>query len=68
MYMNRLRHDDFIDLFESLRHDIVKAKTFVSERAKQELQNNIQLDRQFQNKSQEILSIESSWIVSEKNA
>ena len=68
MYMNRLRHDDFIDLFESLGHDILKAKTFVSERAKQELQNNIQLDRQFQNKSKEILSIESSWIVSEKNA
>ena len=66
MYMNRLRHDDFIDLFESVGHDIVKAKTFASERAKQLLQDNIPLDRQFQNKSPETLSIKSSWIISEK--
>ena len=68
MYMNRLRHDDFIDLFESSGHDLVKVKTFISERAQQELQGNIQLDRQFQNKPKEILEIESSWIVSKKNS
>ncbi|MGB5636835.1 MAG: hypothetical protein WBM86_29195, partial [Waterburya sp.] len=67
MYMNRLRHDDFIDLFESVKHDIVEAQTSISERAQQLLQNNeIQLDQQFQTKSKETLSIGSSWIISRK--
>ena len=64
MYLNRLRHDDFIDLYESLGHNFIKIETSISERAKQELEN-IQLDPQFQNKSKEVLSIDSSWIVSQ---
>lgn len=67
MYMNRLRHDDFIHLFESVGHDIVKAETFSDQNAQQLLQSeSIQLDRQFQTKSTEILAIASSWIISQK--
>ncbi len=67
MYMNRLRHDDFIDLFESVGQDIVEVQTSVSQRAQQLLQNNdFPLNAQFQTKSKETLSISSSWIISQK--
>lgn len=67
MYMNRLRHDDFIRLFESVGHEVVEAQTFISKRARQLLKDNdIKLDPQFQNKSEEILATESSWIISRK--
>ena len=67
MYMNRLRHDDFIRLFESVGHEIIEAQTFTSERTRQLLKDSdIKLDLQFQNKSAEILATESSWIISSK--
>lgn len=67
MYMNRLRHDDFIDLFKSVGHLIVEAKTYVSQRSQKLLQNKeIVLDPQFEAKSENILSIASSWIISRK--
>ena len=67
MYMNRLRHDDFIDLFKSVGHSIVEAKTYISHRSQKLLQNEeIILDPQFEAKPEDILSIASSWIISQK--
>ena len=67
MYMNRLRHDDFIDLFRSVGHSIVEAKTYISDRSQELLQNKeIILDPKFKAKPEEILSIASSWIISQK--
>ena len=67
MYMNRLRHDDFIDLFRSVGHSIVEAKTYISDRSQELLQNKkIILDPKFEAKPEEVLSIASSWIISQK--
>ena len=68
MYMNRLRHDDFIDLFKSVEHLIIKSKTYISHRSQELLQNKaIALDPKFEAKPKEVLSIASSWIISQKN-
>jgi hypothetical protein len=67
MYMNRLRHDDFIDLFNSVGQDIVETKTRVDERAQGLLRSGgLRLDERFRSKSEDTLSIVGAWIVSTK--
>jgi hypothetical protein len=78
MYMNRLRHDDVLSLFESAGHRIVATMPIVDERCRRVLEENagegaddergLVLDERFGAKSREILSIRGSWIVSEKGA
>ena len=64
MYMNRLRHDDFEALFESSGCKIMSELRNVDEKVVKMLENNsLQLDAQFANKSNEILSVTASWFV-----
>lgn len=65
MYMNRLRHDDFLSIFQSSGHRILACAPDVDELAAELLlSGDFQLDERFKDKSTEILSISGSWFVS----
>lgn len=65
MYMNRLRHDDFIELFHNANHKILLEETVVDKKALELLHSGLLiLNNQFATKSNEVNSIASSWIVS----
>jgi len=67
MYMNRLRHDDFLTLFEIVGQKIVEAEVDTDHRSAQLLSANcLHLDSRFASKTQEILAITGSWISTEK--
>lgn len=58
MYMNRARHDDFIELFKSVEHDFVEIESRKDEMIFELLENKeIDLDTKFKEKRKEILSI-----------
>lgn len=64
-YVNRLRHDDFINLFKSVGHKIISTTTSINENVKLQIDTGaLQLDQRFEDKSTEILSIPFSWIIS----
>ena len=68
MYMNRLRHDDYLNLYASCGHEL-KSTSVDKNSASLELlkKGQLKLDKRFENKSHENLSIISSWITSEKS-
>lgn len=67
MFMNRLRHDDFINMFQSTGHSILTTKLDIDSQLIEILRKGtIQLNKQFKTKSEEVLSITSAWIVSQK--
>jgi hypothetical protein len=67
MYMNRLRHDDVLELFASAGHRILSDEPITDSRSMKELtQGRIHVDERFRAKSIETLSVSSAWIVSEK--
>jgi len=68
MYMNRARHDDFIELFKSVGHDFVETVTY-KDRNIQELLHGgaLILDDRFNKKEDEILSITSAWFITKKS-
>jgi hypothetical protein len=67
MYMNRLRHDDMMRLFESSGHRVLAVTTHTDERARALLETGLlRIDERFRDKSHEILSIRGSWVVSER--
>lgn len=69
MFMNRLRHDDFINMFQSTGHSILTTKLDIDFLLIEILRKGtIQLNEQFKTKSEEILSITSAWIISQKIA
>ena len=66
--MNRLRHDDFLALFQSAGHRIVAATPSVDQRALQVLSDgSLRLSERFTSKARDVLSIRGSWLVSQKN-
>jgi hypothetical protein len=67
MYMNRARHDEFVELFKTVGHDFLGIE-FCSEKEIEEMliNNEIKLDAKFKNKSTEILSIIGSWFITKK--
>jgi hypothetical protein len=68
MYMNRLRHDDMVQLFEQAGHRFVGVTVDVDEGVKRLLaEGGLCLDSRFAAKSPEVLSIRGAWIVSEKS-
>ncbi len=68
MYMNRLRHDDFINLFESVGHHIIVAQPSTDKRSQELLRNgNLKLCERFKPKPEDVLAITGAWIVSSKN-
>ena len=63
--MNRLRHDDYIQLFESVGHNIIVTQEYTDDRSEKLLKDkNFKLDERFKSKSEDILSIRESWIIS----
>jgi SAM-dependent methyltransferase len=68
MYMNRLRHDDFIALFESVGHRIVEAEVNINQHLQELLRSgNFHLDERFRSKPKEVLTIKGAMIVTQKN-
>ena len=66
-YTNRLRHDDFISLFQSVGHRVLVAKPSIDRRSQKILRSGIfPLRERFNTKSEEILSISDAWIVTIK--
>ncbi len=69
MYMNRLRHDDFLTTIAAVGHHVVSNHPDRDERCLDLLKSeSFQLNELFQEKSADVLSIVSSWIVSQKTA
>ena len=69
MYMNRLRHDDFVRLFESSKQEVLDVKCHpYNKRVNKLLRNNsIQLDKKFKSKSEDTLKIlGASFVLSKK--
>ena len=67
MYMNRLRHDDVVALFESSGQCIVDASPDIDPRAQQALQQGLlSLDDRFQSKTPDTLSITGAWMVTRR--
>jgi hypothetical protein len=67
MYMNRLRHDDFLKLFEYAGHKILDIKTSQDEVVREILGNgSLRLERKYRDKSDEILATTGAWIISKK--
>jgi SAM-dependent methyltransferase len=62
-YVNRLRHQDFIKMFEELGHDIVYVETIADENVKKLLDNGVELDEKYKFMPKETLSIMNAWFV-----
>jgi hypothetical protein len=68
MYMNRLRHDDYIRLFQSAGHCILAAYPDVDEQSQELLRSeSFRFNELFKSKSEDVLSIRGAWIVSQKS-
>lgn len=66
-YTNRLRHDDILRIFEEAGHCLVDVQPDIDRRALEVLQRGtFRLDERFTRKSNDVLSISASWIVSAK--
>ena len=69
MYMNRLRHDDFIVLFESAGHRILDSEPDVCQQLQKLLKRGDQpLHSRFSSKPEEVLATTGSWMVTQKKA
>lgn len=67
MYMNRLRHDDFIKLFESAGQRIITAKPKVDQRVQALLKSGkMPLNERFSSKTEEVLATVSAWMITQK--
>jgi hypothetical protein len=68
MYMNRLRHDDFMILFESVGHRIVEAQPDLDQRSRELLRTgSLPLNEKFSSKLQDVLAIRGAWMITRKN-
>jgi SAM-dependent methyltransferase len=68
MYMNRLRHDDFLALFNEANHNILLQEPNTDKKIP-DLMNSqgLQLDQRFLSKPQSVLATTGSWFVSQYN-
>lgn len=68
MYVNRLRHDDFMNLFHSSGHSLLDNQPDVDDQLKELLNSGkLKVDTRFSEKSNDILSVLGSWIISRQN-
>jgi SAM-dependent methyltransferase len=66
MYMNRLRHDDFLQMYQSVGHRILEVQPDVSADLRQLLQQaTLPLDERFRSKPEEVLATTAAWITSQ---
>jgi hypothetical protein len=67
MYMNRARHDEFVELFKMVGHDFLEIEPMKNETVFKKLENGeFKLDKKFEAKSNEILSITGAWFITKK--
>ena len=65
MYMNRLRHDDYLNLFQNTNHEVIFEQPDTDNRSADLLKSGqLKLSERFSDKTDEILSINSAWIAS----
>jgi SAM-dependent methyltransferase len=62
-YVNRLRHVDFIRLFEELGHEIVYTEASKDESIKKLLDDGIELNEKYRAMSKDMLSVMGAWFV-----
>ncbi|WP_460878241.1 methyltransferase domain-containing protein [Rhodanobacter koreensis] len=68
MYMNRLRHDDFVNLFESAGQQILATEPTTHLPSRELLgSHSLKIDERFRMKSPEVLATTDAWIVSKKD-
>lgn len=68
MYMNRLRHDDFIMLFESVGHRILESQPDTDLHIKDILRSgSLRLNDRFGSKPEDVLAITGSWMITQVN-
>jgi len=66
-YLNRGRHDDFVELFKSVGHEFLEIIPYIDKNVEEILENNeLILDEQFRHKSREILSIIESIFITKR--
>lgn len=66
MYMNRLRHDDFLAILEEAGHQIRAVDPVVDPELSKIVQSGqISLDARFRGKSDEVISTTGAWVVSQ---
>jgi len=67
MYANRLRHDDFLSLFESVGQRVLGADPVTDQNVQNILATGkLKLDDRFRVKSKDVLAMTAAWIVTEK--
>jgi SAM-dependent methyltransferase len=67
MYMNRLRHDDFINLFQDSNHHILINEPTKDDNLLSVIESsNFVLSEKFKHKSKDVISTTSSWFISKK--
>ncbi|MBI4653899.1 MAG: hypothetical protein HY752_02755 [Nitrospirae bacterium] len=68
MYMNRLRHDDFLALFESVGQQVVEVEPNIDRRSEELLKTKgLSLNDRFSPKTIEVLAISGAWMLTQKN-
>lgn len=68
MYANRLRHDDFLSLFESVGQRVLGTDPVIDQNVQKILAaGKLRLNERFQTKSNDILATTAAWIVTEKS-
>jgi SAM-dependent methyltransferase len=67
MYMNRIRHDDILKIFNNVKHQIYDVEESLNSEVESALNNGmILLDKKYRDKKSEILATTGAWIVSKK--
>lgn len=65
MYMNRLRHDDFLDLYSEAGHEILGETREVDSSIREAVDNNdIPLATRYRGKAPEVLATTAAWVLS----
>lgn len=68
MYMNRLRHDDFLALFNEANHNILLQEPNIDKQIPDLInRQGLQLDQRFLSKPESVLATTGSWFVSQYN-
>ncbi len=69
MYMNRLRHDDFLAMFDSNGHRILATEPAIDKASLELLsEGRLNIDARFGDKAMEVLATTASWIITSKDA
>jgi hypothetical protein len=65
MYMNRLRVDDFLDLYEQAGQEILSLESYENDEVSRLLKSNgFSVDKRFSGKTPKVLATTGSWVVS----